>query len=146
MAKPLTADERFWAVMLKTRGRCWYCGIQIWPAKIAKERGTVDHVVGRTNGGSGNLENLVPACSRCNSSKCAREMDELRHNAALRHFKMPSFSRSQIQWMRDRGADLSSYDGFRFWFETHKTRHISEWTDGEKRREINKLLRWANGL
>jgi 5-methylcytosine-specific restriction endonuclease McrA len=39
---------------------CAYCGN---PAN------TVDHIVARVRGGSDNMDNLVAACARCNSSK-----------------------------------------------------------------------------
>lgn len=139
-ARPLDPNEKFWAVMLRTRGRCWYCGARIWPSKIATAKPSIDHLNGRVNGGSDDLENLVPSCIPCNSSKCARSLNELRHNAAIRAHRMPKFSRMQIAWMRTAGVDLSVYDGFRFWFETHKCRHIHEWTVSRIRKEINKML------
>jgi 5-methylcytosine-specific restriction endonuclease McrA len=46
---------------------CKYCG---GPAEV------VDHVVPVTRGGQSVIENLVPACVRCNSSKSAYLVDE----------------------------------------------------------------------
>jgi 5-methylcytosine-specific restriction endonuclease McrA len=47
---------------LAEHGRaCAYCGS---PGKL-----TVDHLVALKSGGSNSIENLVPACKSCNSSK-----------------------------------------------------------------------------
>lgn len=47
-------------------GRCAYCGTK--PRKL-----TIDHVVPISKGGGTVPENIVPACSFCNTSKGARE-------------------------------------------------------------------------
>jgi len=36
----------------------------------------VDHVIPRSRGGSDDIDNLVPACARCNLSKGARTLQE----------------------------------------------------------------------
>jgi 5-methylcytosine-specific restriction endonuclease McrA len=51
----------------RRRGRCAYCGA---PATSA------DHVVALAAGGSNGIENLVPACAFCNSSKRDRPLAE----------------------------------------------------------------------
>jgi len=48
------------AVFSKTGGVCIYCG---------KPAATVDHVRAFSEGGSDDIENLVPACRGCNSKK-----------------------------------------------------------------------------
>lgn len=53
-------------------GECAYCG-----ATMRKgERLTRDHLVPVSEGGQTTQDNIVPACSRCNSSKGAREWRE----------------------------------------------------------------------
>ena len=53
-------------------GECAYCG-----ATMRKgERLTRDHLVPVSDGGLTTQDNIVPACSRCNSSKGAREWRE----------------------------------------------------------------------
>lgn len=47
-------------------GRCCYCGAK-------SDSLTQDHVVPVSNGGGYTAENIVPACSRCNSSKGAKD-------------------------------------------------------------------------
>lgn len=51
-------------------GACVYCGVQ--PEKL-----TADHIVPLSKGGSNFIENIVPACKSCNSSK---------HNKSLLSF------------------------------------------------------------
>jgi 5-methylcytosine-specific restriction enzyme A len=43
-------------------GKCWYCG-------VARSLLTIDHVVPLVAGGSNHIDNLVGACSVCNSTK-----------------------------------------------------------------------------
>lgn len=52
-------------VMIHFRGRCAYCGQK--PGR--RKKLTRDHVIPVTQGGKTTRENIVPACSRCNSSK-----------------------------------------------------------------------------
>jgi 5-methylcytosine-specific restriction endonuclease McrA len=55
------------AVFLRDGGRCQYCG---------KRAESIDHVVPRSKGGLHTWENVVAACSRCNSSKRDRLLEE----------------------------------------------------------------------
>ena len=59
----------------KTDGHCAYCGIG-----LPVEAFTVEHMVPTARGGSDDLSNLVPACTRCNTSKRALTVDEFRHH------------------------------------------------------------------
>lgn len=47
---------------------CEYCG--------SEENITVDHVVPISKGGAHSIENIVPACQPCNSSKGAKPLEE----------------------------------------------------------------------
>lgn len=53
---------------------CSYCG--------ADENITVDHVIPLSRGGKHEIENLVPACKSCNSSKHDKLLDEWQGRAA----------------------------------------------------------------
>lgn len=55
------------AAMMSTNGLCKYCDA---PAT------TFDHVIPVSKGGGSGLDNIVPACSSCNSSKKNRDLDE----------------------------------------------------------------------
>ena len=56
---PLTAESKAWWLSL-VDPLCTYCGD---PAT------TIDHIIPLSKGGSGERENLTPACKRCNSRK-----------------------------------------------------------------------------
>jgi len=62
--------------------RCRYCRIElvqmdIWPWGWDKPRPERDHVVPRSTGGSGRLENMVLACQGCNVRKGPRSLTDL---------------------------------------------------------------------
>lgn len=68
-----TAQE-FAALCEQLAHQCFYCG--------AREKLTVDHVVPLSRGGSHYIDNIVPACQRCNSRKGRRTADEFMGVAA----------------------------------------------------------------
>ena len=57
----------FYAEQLRSEP-CHYCG--------ACGNTTIDHVVPISKGGAHSIENIVPACQPCNSSKGAKSLDE----------------------------------------------------------------------
>ena len=59
---PLADDERLKMILPQA---CCYCG--------SRESLSVDHLISTKRGGANCGENLVWACRRCNSSKCARD-------------------------------------------------------------------------
>jgi hypothetical protein len=124
-SKRLTNKE-FFRVMKRSGGRCWYCGLKIFPNTASASpvnNVTIDHLIPVSAGGSDDLDNLVACCRTCNSAKCDRDLEWFRHVVAIRVIGMPLFTREQIAWIRKAGGDLSKYDGFKFWFESHRTRH-----------------------
>ena len=73
------------AVFLRDGGRCQYCG---------KRAESIDHVVPRSRGGLHTWENVVAACSRCNSAK----RDHLLEDTHLRLRRMPEAPR-HLNWV-----------------------------------------------
>jgi hypothetical protein len=59
-------------------GRCWYCGVKTSREPKSSIYLTVDHYVSRARGGSHTLDNLRPACKRCNELKGDRTIEEFR--------------------------------------------------------------------
>ena len=59
-------------VFAKFQGKCAYCGIGL--AKSWQ----VDHAHPKYRGGTDDLENLMPACARCNRWKATFTIDEFR--------------------------------------------------------------------
>lgn len=76
----------------RTKGRCWYCGKQMrWGSTSINDGPHIDHMNPVCQGGEDDLENLVYACTRCNSLKSGRTIDEFRTYAkdeALRYLKL----------------------------------------------------------
>jgi len=61
----ITADQAI-ALKAETGGRCVYCG--------QKKKLTIDHVVPLIGGGADDIDNAVPACTSCNSSKGTKSL------------------------------------------------------------------------
>ena len=60
-------------VLLRDRWRCQYCGQRRPTAQL-----TFDHVLPRSRGGRTEWDNIVIACTRCNSKKAQRTPEEAR--------------------------------------------------------------------
>jgi len=75
MAAIIARDERdgVW--------RCWYCRIEVeqldLPLTWTKPYPERDHVVPRSRGGSGRMENSAVSCQGCNVRKGGRLLSEL---------------------------------------------------------------------
>lgn len=73
-------------VLKKTNGRCYYCGCALPEDTLYCDNGGkvymqsrnwhVDHLVPYANGGTENIENLVPACKTCNLQKGTKSAEE----------------------------------------------------------------------
>lgn len=61
-------DEKFYAIRARDGHACVYCS--------ARKYLSLDHLIARSRGGSGEDSNLVTACRSCNSRKGARTPDE----------------------------------------------------------------------
>jgi len=66
----------------KTRGKCWYCGVEMHPFRNYH----VDHFIPVIDGGTNDISNLVPSCQSCNSRKHARPAEYLRRFIASGKF------------------------------------------------------------
>lgn len=67
------------AIYEKTNGSCSYCG-----ASISMDQMVADHVVARVSGGSNSIDNLLPSCRSCNSSKGSKTLEQFRRFYSLR--------------------------------------------------------------
>jgi len=77
------------AVFARDEHRCQYCGA---PAD------SLDHVVPRSRGGEHTWENVVAACSRCNTHK----RDRLLHETSMRLVRKPSTPKATTWLLLDR--------------------------------------------
>lgn len=59
----------------KTNGHCAYCGT---PLDLYGLSWDVEHVVPKSAGGDGSIDNLLPSCKTCNSMKNTKTPDEFR--------------------------------------------------------------------
>ena len=75
-------------VLRRDRFRCQYCN--------SRERLTIDHVLPKSRGGRDTWENLVTACTRCNTRKGNRTPEE----AAMPLLRKP-FRPSHVMFIRD---------------------------------------------
>lgn len=64
-------EEEFTGLCKQYDWQCAYCGCTLTPETV-----TVDHKIPVSRGGSSNIENIAPACGRCNSSKRAATAEE----------------------------------------------------------------------
>jgi 5-methylcytosine-specific restriction endonuclease McrA len=62
----LTAQE----LILRDGPACLWCGREVWRRDL-----TVEHLLPRSRGGSGEGRNVVLACRRCNRSRGSRPVD-----------------------------------------------------------------------
>ena len=95
----------------KTNGICWYCGI-----KMSKFDGTftVDHFISKADGGEDKIENLVPCCKSCNSSKRNKTLEQFRSFRSRPNGIY--FTDAQIRYLESIGVTLPKKE-IRFYYE-----------------------------
>lgn len=71
MAKSISFKKRH-QVSLKTNGECWYCGVPVGIDFV------VEHATPVSKGGTNDIDNLLPACSACNSEKRDKNVEQYR--------------------------------------------------------------------
>lgn len=103
------------AVYAKTNGTCSYCD-----EKISDENAVIDHVVPKSKGGKNNIENLLPCCWSCNSSKGTKSLDDFRLYCAVKLVTgAVLFGQAQINYIYEAGAfhALGFDENYKFPFE-----------------------------
>lgn len=108
----------------KTDGRCWYCGqyliVPIMVDNKAAEQYrwfVVDHVVSKRNGGTDDLDNLVPACWVCNCAKGGKNLEEYRIHAGRIAAGIPFFTTEQLAYLASVGFCFPERPAHVFWAE-----------------------------
>lgn len=80
----------------KTDGRCAYCGKVFEPDRVLENKSgwqvnwSLDHLIPKSKGGGDDYANLMPACTRCNSQKKDRDLEDFRlffHSKELFYLK-----------------------------------------------------------
>lgn len=111
-------------VFSKTNYKCAYCGkalnMQIEPDSFSCDY-AIDHVVPKSKGGTNALENLLPCCKSCNSSKGTKSLEAFRCYLTLKAYGIPLFTKQQIDFLRTK-VDIKQVfpDKVKFYFETLK--------------------------
>jgi hypothetical protein len=80
---------------LRTNGHCAYCGKQLDP-----ERFHTDHIVAKKRGGGNRGDNLIAACTTCNSNKRDKSIEEFRlwHRTTITSKLAPILSIVNKSW------------------------------------------------
>ena len=114
------------ATFEKTEGCCFYCGtvlrIPVAGPEAPLDEFCPDHFWPRAKGGSDDLENLVPACRRCNSSKAAYHplewLERRRERVGFEQFGIPDIPIDVMAYLRGRRVVFPhDFLPYQFWFE-----------------------------
>lgn len=118
------------AVWSKTGGHCWYCGVQLeryHPGAGVNHRYgllvgrhyfmEIDHAQPASRGGPSSLDNLLPACPRCNAEKNNRTVEEYRQDITRHINGVPKFREKQLRWLESNGFSFPHYPPHQFWGE-----------------------------
>lgn len=99
-------------IMERDRQICQYCHQH---ASIVG-RLTLDHIIPRSRGGASTWENLVAACSPCNTKKDNRTPDEA--GMPLRRYPKPFTVHTGRHLLRDSAANIDSWRKYTFYENT----------------------------
>lgn len=75
MTEPAHTWDEWIELLKKHDNRCYYCNCKMTKTAGKRQR-TRDHIIPLTKGGKDTIENIVPACRSCNSSKGVKDVDE----------------------------------------------------------------------
>lgn len=81
-------------VLALCNGRCFYCGIE-----LDDKNRTIDHKIAKDNGGKNAIENLLPCCRSCNSSKHTKDIESFRKWFGRKKQGIPNFTTEQEKWL-----------------------------------------------
>ena len=108
MRKRLTKRERE-KVLMKYDRRCAYCGCSL-------VRFHVDHKHPVAAGGTCSIENLMPACARCNNYKHDRSLDQFRQDISEQVIRARKYS-VNFRLAEKFGLIEIKEKPIQFWFE-----------------------------
>lgn len=109
MAQPYGLAKRQ-TIYQSTENHCAYCGADGIDTFLI-----LDHVTPKVLGGRSTIDNLIPACHSCNSSKGGRTLEQYRHAQLKKQGKV--FSQEQLTYLASLGITLPEPPPHRFWFE-----------------------------
>jgi hypothetical protein len=109
----ITSNNKIALVWNKTRGKCWYCGVEFDYSTTGHF--TIDHIIPLDKNGNNEIENLVPCCKSCNAIKKNRSIDDIRL-MYQRQLGMV-FDIAQTLWLNSKGITIPEPDPYLFYFE-----------------------------
>lgn len=78
---------------------------------------TVDHIIARSDGGTDDHGNLVPACRQCNCSKGTKTYEEYREYMSRVIAGAPFFNAEQITYLKANDIELPAIEQVTFYGE-----------------------------
>jgi len=77
----------------------------------------IDHVVPRVSGGSSDINNLLPSCRSCNSSKRHKSLEDYRTWLQWQKIGVEPFTKKQIDYLLACGVSIPQLPDFYFYGE-----------------------------
>lgn len=102
--------DNVWA---RDRGRCQYCGSQ-----VPRHSYTYDHVIPKCKGGKTTWENIVAACSLCNSRKKDMSLAESKMRLRAIPVKpdhLPDEFKNTLKWKDGMPEEWKAWFGADYW-------------------------------
>lgn len=109
-------------IWVKTEGRCYYCGSML----EHKTTFCIDHIVPQIGEGEDNIENVVPACRSCNSTKGTKQIEEFRFYRRMQKFEQRNgvwFTLQQVEYLKSIGVEIDIPPHV-FWFEYQQFNNV----------------------